>query len=94
MPPRRCKAVFQRLHRFEQGDQSALTHRLDHQTIAVAVHDRFVARQFELHGNTDPEVGDVAGEVALSTVSIAKKLYGNFNTTRFHNFILNGVPVG
>lgn len=51
------KTLFQRLHRFEQGDQSALTHRLDHQTIAVAVHDRFIARQLELHGNANRLIG-------------------------------------
>jgi hypothetical protein len=54
------KTLFQRLHRFEQGGQSALTHRLDGQTTAVAVHDRLVARKFELHGDTDRLVAAVA----------------------------------
>jgi hypothetical protein len=47
------KALFQRLHRLEQGDQPALVHGLDYQTVAIAVDDRFIARQFELHGNTE-----------------------------------------
>src|ERR1700726_5225190 len=54
------KILFQRLHRLEQGDQSALAHGLDHQTIAVTVHDRCIARQFELHGNSDRLVAAIA----------------------------------
>jgi hypothetical protein len=54
------KVLRQRFHRLEQGDQSAFAHRLDHQTIAVTVHDRFIARQFELHGNSDRLVAAVA----------------------------------
>jgi hypothetical protein len=34
--------------------------RLDHQAIAVTVHDRFIARQLELHGNTDRLVAAIA----------------------------------
>jgi hypothetical protein len=40
--------------------QSTLTHRLDHQAIAVAMHDRFAARQLELHENAPRLVAAVA----------------------------------
>src|SRR5260370_42123897 len=42
-----------RLHLLEQGHPSALAHRLDHQTIAVTVHDPLIARRFGLYGATD-----------------------------------------
>jgi hypothetical protein len=38
----------------------SLAHRLDHQTDAVTVHDRFIARQFELHRNADRLVPAIA----------------------------------
>src|SRR6266851_943317 len=50
----RAKILFQRLHRLEQGDKAALAHGLDHQTVAVTVHNRFIARQLELHGEYEP----------------------------------------
>src|SRR5436190_19987332 len=65
LPPRRQgifdfgEAAFERLHRLQQSHQSALADRLDYQAIAVTVHDRLVARQFELHGNTDRLVAAV-----------------------------------
>jgi hypothetical protein len=56
----RRKLFLQRLHRLEQRDEPALTHRLDHEAIAVTVHDRFVARQLKLHGNTDRLVATIS----------------------------------
>jgi hypothetical protein len=47
------KILPQRVHRLEQSDQPASAHRLDYQTVAGTVNDRFVARQCELDGNTD-----------------------------------------
>jgi hypothetical protein len=48
------RQVFvERLHGLEQGEQSAFAYRFDHKTIAVTVHDRFIARQFEFNGNPD-----------------------------------------
>ena len=54
------KFLVQRLHRFEQGDEPALAHGLDHETLTVPVHDRFIARQFELHRNTDRLIAAIA----------------------------------
>jgi hypothetical protein len=53
------KTLFQRLHRFELGNQSALAQRLNHQTIAVTVHDRLIARQFELSGFASHETAPI-----------------------------------
>jgi hypothetical protein len=39
---------------------AALAHGLDHQTVAVPVHDRFVARQLKLHGNANRLVAAIA----------------------------------
>jgi hypothetical protein len=60
------KPLFQRLRRLEQGDQSALAYRLDHQTIAVTVHHGLIARQFELHGNSDRLVAAIAEQSDVS----------------------------
>jgi hypothetical protein len=54
------KLLVQRLHRLEHSDQPALAQRLDDQTIAVAVHDRFVTGQFELHRDADRLIAAVA----------------------------------
>ena len=43
-----------------QDDKSALADRLDHQTIAVTVHDCLVARQLELYRNTNGLVAAIA----------------------------------
>jgi hypothetical protein len=40
----------QRPHAFEQSDEAALAHRLDHQAIAVTAHDCFVTGQFDSTG--------------------------------------------
>jgi hypothetical protein len=56
----RGKILFQRLHRLEQGGKAALAHGLDHLTVAVTVHDRLIARQLELQGNTNRLVAAIA----------------------------------
>jgi hypothetical protein len=51
---------LQRLHRLEQCNQLTLAHRLDHQTIAVTAHDRFIARELELHRDADRLIAAIA----------------------------------
>jgi hypothetical protein len=46
-------------HRFEKGKKPALTQWLDHEPVAVAKHGRFIARQFEFHGDADRLVAAV-----------------------------------
>jgi hypothetical protein len=46
------KVFLYRPHRLEQGDQAGLAYWLDHQTITVAMHCRFVARKLEFHRNS------------------------------------------
>src|SRR5205823_4336056 len=53
-------------HRLQQCDKPALAHRLDHQAVAVAVHDRLVARQFEIDGNANRLVAAVAEQADVA----------------------------
>jgi hypothetical protein len=54
------KSSFSGFMGFEQGDQPALAHWLDHQTIAVTVHDRLITWQFKFHRNADCLVSAIA----------------------------------
>src|SRR5688572_6030555 len=46
--------------RFREGEETPLAQRLDHQPVTVAMRDRFVARQFELHRDANRLIATVA----------------------------------
>jgi len=54
------EALVERLRRFEQCDQPTFTYRLDHESIAVTMHNRLVSRQLELDGNANRLIAAVS----------------------------------
>ena len=62
-------AIFhQWLDRLKRSNQAALTSRFDRWAIAVAVHFGFVARSFEIHGNTNRLIATMADEPRASVI--------------------------
>jgi hypothetical protein len=68
------KFLIERRHRLQQRDQAALAHRLDHQTVPFAVHDGFVARQFEFYRDADRLVAAVAKQPDVPGIGHARLL--------------------
>lgn len=56
------KFLVQRPHRLEQRKQFPLVHGLDHQPVAIPMHDGFIAGQLELHWDTDGLIAAVTEE--------------------------------